>query len=61
MFSHDRIDAGSRLLAECLPETAKGAAADFGAGWGYLVGACLRKGRKGLKAIDLYEADYEFA
>ena len=44
MFSHDRIDAGSRLLAECLPETAKGAAADFGAGWGYLVGACLRKG-----------------
>ncbi len=36
MFSHDRIDAGSRLLAECLPETAKGVAADFGAGWGYL-------------------------
>ena len=58
MFSHDRIDAGSRLLAECLPETAKGAAADFGAGWGYL-SAMLAERTKGLKAIDLYEADYE--
>jgi 16S rRNA (guanine1207-N2)-methyltransferase len=58
MFSHDRIDAGSRLLAECLPETAKGIAADFGAGWGYL-SARLAEGTSGLKAIDLYEADYE--
>jgi 16S rRNA (guanine1207-N2)-methyltransferase len=58
MFSHDRIDAGSRLLAECLPESAKGIAADFGAGWGYL-SAALAERTKGLKAIDLYEADYE--
>ena len=58
MFSHDRIDAGSRLLAECLPESAKGAAADFGAGWGYL-SARLAERTAGLKAIDLYEADYE--
>ena len=58
MFSHDRVDAGSRLLAECLPETAKGAAADFGAGWGYLA-AQLAERTTGLKAIDLYEADYE--
>lgn len=58
MFSHDRIDAGSRLLAECLPETAKGAAADFGAGWGYLA-AQLAERTTGLKAIDLYEADFE--
>ena len=36
MFSHDRIDAGSRLLAENLPDACKGVAADFGAGWGYL-------------------------
>jgi 16S rRNA (guanine1207-N2)-methyltransferase len=58
MFSHDRIDAGSRLLAECLPESAKGTAADFGAGWGYL-SATLAERTNGLKAIDLYEADYE--
>ena len=38
--------------------TAKGAAADFGAGWGYL-SAMLAERTKGLKAIDLYEADYE--
>lgn len=57
MFSHDRIDAGSRLLAECLPESAKGAAADFGAGWGYLA-AMLAERTNGLTAIDLYEADY---
>lgn len=58
MFSHDRIDAASRLLVECLPESAKGIAADFGAGWGYLA-AELAKRAKGLMAIDLYEADYE--
>jgi 16S rRNA (guanine1207-N2)-methyltransferase len=58
MFSHDRVDAGSRLLVECLPETAKGVAADFGAGWGYL-SAMLAEHIKGLTAIDLYEADYE--
>jgi 16S rRNA (guanine1207-N2)-methyltransferase len=58
MFSHDRVDAGSRLLAECLPESAKGNAADFGAGWGYL-SAMLAERTKGLQAIDLYEADHE--
>ena len=58
MFSHDRIDAGSRLLAECLPEAAKGVAADFGAGWGYL-STRLAERTTGLKAIDLYEADFE--
>jgi 16S rRNA (guanine1207-N2)-methyltransferase len=58
MFSHDRIDAGSRLLVECLPESAKGTAGDFGAGWGYL-SAMLAGRTKGLTAIDLYEADYE--
>jgi len=58
MFSHDRIDAASRLLAQCLPESAKGAAADFGAGWGYL-SAQLAEHTQGLAAIELYEADYE--
>ena len=58
MFSHDRIDAGSRLLAECLPDACKGAAADFGAGWGYLSAALVER-TAGLKSIDLYEADFE--
>jgi 16S rRNA (guanine1207-N2)-methyltransferase len=58
MFSHDRIDAASLLLAECLPESAKGIAADFGAGWGYLAAQLVER-TKGLTAIDLYEADYE--
>lgn len=58
MFSHDRIDAGSQLLVECLPDTAKGVAADFGAGWGYL-SAMLAERTTGLSKIDLYEADYE--
>jgi len=57
MFSHDRIDTGSRLLAECLPDTAKGSAADFGAGWGYLA-AQLAERTKGLASIDLYEAGH---
>ena len=57
MFSHDRIDAGSRLLAESLPDRCKGVAADFGAGWGYL-SAALTERTTGLKGIDLYEADH---
>lgn len=58
MFSHDRIDAASKLLAECLPEKAKGLAADFGAGWGFL-SAQLAERTQGLSRIDLYEADHE--
>jgi 16S rRNA (guanine1207-N2)-methyltransferase len=58
MFSHDRIDAGSRLLSEHLPDSAKGAAADFGAGWGFL-SVALAERTAGLKSIDLYEADFD--
>ena len=36
MFSHGRIDPGSRLLAEALPADLSGKVADFCAGWGYL-------------------------
>ena len=57
MFSHDRVDAGSKLLAECLPDTCRGTAADFGAGWGFLSVALLER-TSGLKSIDLYEADH---
>ena len=57
MFSHDRIDAGSRLLAENLPDGLKGVAADFGAGWGYLSIELARRA-PGVSAIDLYEASF---
>ncbi|MGF6154904.1 16S rRNA (guanine1207-N2)-methyltransferase [Ensifer sp. KUDG1] len=58
MFSHDRIDAGSELLASRLPIDFHGHAADFGAGWGYLA-AKLAEASPGTKGVDLFEADHE--
>lgn len=58
MFSHDRVDAGSRLLADHLPAEIKGAVADFGAGWGYLSGSLLER-FPAVASIDLYEADFD--
>ncbi|MBB3976476.1 16S rRNA (guanine1207-N2)-methyltransferase [Rhizobium azooxidifex] len=57
MFSHDRIDEGSELLATRIPEDFRGHAADFGAGWGYLA-VLLAERAPGLKGVDLFEADY---
>lgn len=57
MFSHDRADPGSRLLAAHLPEGIGGDVADFGAGWGYLA-ATVAERFPAVKSIDLYEADY---
>ena len=51
MFSADRIDAGSALLADCIDETIAGDVADLGAGWGYLSAQVLRKGRPGSLAL----------
>ncbi len=58
MFSHDRIDAGSRLLADSFPADLAGAVADFCAGWGYL-SAELEQRAPGIRKLDLYEADFE--
>lgn len=58
MFSHDRIDEGSELLATRIPEDFHGHAADFGAGWGYLA-ATLGGRAPQAKGIDLFEAHYE--
>ncbi|MBZ9659886.1 class I SAM-dependent methyltransferase [Mesorhizobium sp. ESP-6-4] len=58
MFSFDRIDAGSKLLAANLPDDLKGNVADFCAGWGYLAAEVLQRSQ-GLTALDLYEADFE--
>jgi len=56
MFSHDRADPGSRLLAQHLPADLSGDVADFGAGWGFLSLELLK--RPGVAGIDLYEADW---
>jgi 16S rRNA (guanine1207-N2)-methyltransferase len=57
MFSHDRIDAGSKLLVEALPADLSGRVADFCAGWGYLSAELLLRCPK-VSSIDLYEADF---
>lgn len=58
MFSFDRADAGSKLLAEHLPHDLGGHVADFCAGWGYLSAQVLDR-CPGTAALDLYEADFE--
>lgn len=58
MFSFDRIDAGSRLLAANLPPDLSGVVADFCAGWGYLSAEVALR-CPGVAALDLYEADFE--
>ncbi|RUU02287.1 class I SAM-dependent methyltransferase [Mesorhizobium sp. USDA-HM6] len=58
MFSFDRIDAGSKLLAAHLPGDLSGNVADFCAGWGYLAAEVAERSR-GLSGLDLYEADFE--
>jgi len=57
MFSHDRIDPASGLLAASLPGTLSGRVADFCAGWGYLASEVAAH-CPAVKAIDLFEADF---
>ncbi|HEY4556221.1 MAG TPA: class I SAM-dependent methyltransferase, partial [Lysobacter sp.] len=56
LFAWDRIDPASRLLAEHLPATLAGRAADLGAGFGYLAAELLER-CPGIRALDLYEAE----
>ncbi len=58
IFSHDRIDDGSELLASRLPENFDGNAADFGAGWGYLSTVLATRSPRTAR-IDLFEADFD--
>jgi 16S rRNA (guanine1207-N2)-methyltransferase len=55
VFSWDRIDPASALLAEHLPSSLRGRAADLGAGFGYLSVELLER-CAGIAALDLYEA-----
>jgi len=58
MFSFERVDAGSRLLADNLPSDIKGKVADFCAGWGYVAAEVAARAKE-LKALDLFEADFD--
>ena len=58
MFSHGRIDPGSKLLAEALPANLSGKVADFCAGWGYLSAELVAR-CKDVASVDLYEADHQ--
>lgn len=57
MFSHGRVDPGSRLLVESLPQQLTGGVADFCAGWGYVAGEVALR-FAAVSRVDLYEADW---
>lgn len=56
LFSWDRPDPGSVLLARHLPETLAGQGADLGVGWGFLSMEVLRR-CPDLTALDGFEVD----
>jgi 16S rRNA (guanine1207-N2)-methyltransferase len=58
MFSFDRIDQGSQLLADHLPVDLRGHVADFCAGWGFLAAQALARCPR-VTALDLHEADFD--
>ena len=57
MFSHGRVDPGSRLLVEHLPSRISGHVADLGAGWGFLSSEVAARA-EGPLTLHLYEADF---
>lgn len=57
VFAWDRIDVASALLAQHLPKTLVGRAADLGAGFGYLSAELLSR-NPGIAALHLYEAEH---
>lgn len=56
LYNWNKIDAGSALLVQNLPDDLQGRAADLGAGWGYLSQQLLRHSGK-ITSIDLFEAE----
>lgn len=56
LFGWNKIDHGSRLLAEHLPPTLAGKAADFGCGYGYLTVQLLARCGS-ISRVDAYDND----
>jgi 16S rRNA (guanine1207-N2)-methyltransferase len=56
VFAWDRVDPASALLAEHLPTTLAGRAADLGCGYGFLSAELLQR-CPGIVALDVYEAE----
>jgi len=56
VFSADRVDPASALLASKLPARLAGRVADLGAGWGYLAASVL--GHPGVTECHLIEAEH---
>lgn len=56
VFSAEKVDAGSVLLAAALPERMPARVADLGAGWGWLAAQILA--RQGVTEVHLVEADH---
>jgi 16S rRNA (guanine1207-N2)-methyltransferase len=57
IFSWDRVDDGSALLARHLPDDLSGRVADFGCGWGYLAREILNRS-SATTAVDLIDAEH---
>lgn len=56
VFSAEKVDPGSALLAAALPERLPRLMADLGAGWGWLAAQVLA--RRGVAELHLVEADH---
>ncbi len=52
IFGWNKIDAGSKLLIQNLPDNLAGDIADFGCGYGYLSRAIINQNLKSVTAID---------
>jgi 16S rRNA (guanine1207-N2)-methyltransferase len=57
LFAHERIDTGTALLIEYLPDDCNGAAADFGCGWGALSVALLNR-NSAITSLDVIDVDH---
>jgi 16S rRNA (guanine1207-N2)-methyltransferase len=57
IFSWDKIDDGSALLARHLPTDLKGHVADYGCGWGFLAREALARSPN-IDNIDLIDAEH---
>lgn len=58
IFGWDKIDQGSKLLSQHIPDNLYGQGADFGCGYGYLAHHLLSRPNK-IKTLNVLDADYD--